>query len=238
MAQNFILYKHLLILAGKLYLIATPIGNLEDITLRALRTLKEVDIILCEDTRRTLKLLNHYNIKPKKMISYFEGNEEKRIPFIIKLLQSGKKIALVSDAGTPLISDPGYKLVRECIKNNIEVDSIPGPTALINALVLSGLPTNSFVFEGFLPRKKQKLLEKLQNIKEKDKKRTIIIYESVHRIDKTLDFIKEVFGDIEIVVVKEMTKINQKIFRGKISEIKKEIKERKKGEFVILWNIA
>ncbi len=216
-----------------LYLISTPIGNLEDITLRALKILGNVDILLCENTNVTSGLLQKYNLSPKKILSYFEHNELKRIPEVIEFLKNGNSVALVSDAGTPLISDPGFKLVREVIKNNFEVVSIPGANAAISALSISGLPTDSFVFEGFLPTKKGRntKFEFLKN-----ETRTIIFYESPHRILKTLNDIKEKFGEREIVVARELTKKFEEILRGNVGEIISVLQQRQtiKGEFVIV----
>jgi len=217
-------------MAGKLYVVSTPIGNIKDITLRALEVLKEVDLILCEDTRRTRPLLTHYGIS-NELLSYNEHNEHERIPYVIKLMENGKNIAIVSDAGTPGISDPGYRLVREARLKGLEVVSVPGPSAIIAALSISGLPTDRFVFEGFLPRKKSKRLKRLELLKKED--RTIIIYESVHRIERTLQEILDIIGDREIALCRELTKLHEEVKFGMLSEILKEgIKA--KGEFVIV----
>jgi len=221
---------------GTLYLVSTPIGNLNDITLRALEILQNVDLIACEDTRHTGMLLTHFKIK-KPLLSYHEHNELTRIPKIIQKLESGQDIALVSDAGTPTLSDPGFKLVKECIKKKIPVVAIPGPSAILTALVSSGKPTDKFLFAGYLPKKEKKrksflnlLASILQNLMI-----TVIIFESPHRIRKTLENIKEVFGDIDIVVARELTKIHEEIRREKISSTIKHFHSHSpKGEFTIL----
>ncbi len=220
-------------MSGKLYVVPTPIGNLKDITLRALEVLKEVNVIACEDTRRTLILLNHYNIQGKKLISYYEHVEEKRIPRILEILQK-EDVALVTDAGTPAISDPGYKLIRECIRNGIDVEVLPGASAVITALVGSGLPTDRFLFAGFPPKKGLKgFLEELKVCEET----TIILYESPHRILKTLEAIREVFGEVTVCIARELTKIHEEYIRGKIGEVIEELSSREsiKGEMVILF---
>ena len=215
---------------GKLYLVATPIGNLEDITLRAIRILKEVDLIAAEDTRQTLKLLNHLEIH-KPLISYHRHNEDVKTEFLIEKINNGENIAIVTDAGTPAISDPGEEIVKEAIKNDIEVIPIPGACALINALIASGLNTKEFSFYAFLPLNKKLRKEKLEEIKLDGK--TAIIYEAPHRLIATLNEIKELFGDRNIVIAKELTKIHEKFIRGKISNVLEEI-ESPKGEYIIL----
>lgn len=219
---------------GTLLIVATPIGNLKDITLRAIETLKVVDYILCEDTRVTGRLLHHLEIdKPMKMINDF--SEEKMISQIIPDLTNGKNVALVSDAGTPLISDPGFKLVREAIRIGIKVESIPGPTAAISALTVSGLATDKFMFVGYLSKKDGKRKSTLVYLKKINEivKTTFIIYESPFRVLKTLEAIKEVFGDIEVVVCRELTKIHEEVKRGNISAVQPDLKL--KGEFVIVF---
>jgi 16S rRNA (cytidine1402-2'-O)-methyltransferase len=216
---------------GKLFLVSTPIGNLEDITLRAIRILKEVDFIITEDTRTAGKLLQHFDIS-KKIVSYYSYNEDKRIPKIIKNILEGKNVALISEAGTPLISDPGHKLVVAAIQNKIPVIPIPGVSALLTALVASGLPTDRFFFQGFLPRKKgrQTLFKKLSQIEE-----TIIIYESPHRIQKTIEDIVKNIGNRYIVVARELTKKFEEIIRGYAIDIQRELTSIKmKGEIVLL----
>lgn len=217
---------------GKLYLVATPLGNLEDITYRALRILAEVDLIAAEDTRHTLKLLNHFEIK-RKMISYFLHNERERTGEIIDKLLSGTNVALVSDAGMPGISDPGYMLVAEAVKKGITVVPIPGASAVVTALAASGLPTDSFWFEGFLPRKAKEravILAELAQVRG-----TIVIYEAPHRLGVTLKHIYEVFGDREAVLARELTKVHEEFIRGTLAEIITWIeKNTLKGEFTIL----
>ena len=215
----------------KLFVVPTPIGNLDDITIRAIETLKRSNLILSEDTRHAKKLLTHYKINTK-INSYHLNNEHKKVDQYIDLMAAGKTISLITDAGTPCISDPGFLLVREAIKRNISITCLPGPTALIPALVLSGLPSESFIFEGFLPRKKgrkAKLIEISQN------KSTTIIYESPFRIIKTLSDLQEYLGqDRQISLSREISKIYEETFRGKIVEaIDHFIGNKIKGEFVI-----
>ncbi len=219
---------------GTLFIVSTPIGNLGDITFRAVETLKTVDYILCEDTRVTGKLLNAYDIS-KKMVTLNDFNEEKLIGTVVGDLEKGLDVALVSDAGTPLVSDPGFKLVREAVSKNIRIEALPGASAVIDALAVSGLPTDKFLFLGFLPKKDGKRVELLKNTKGaiSKVKSTVIIYESPFRVLKTLEQIKEVFGDIDVVVCRELTKMHEEVVRGKISEAAQKIKP--KGEFVILF---
>lgn len=219
---------------GKLYICATPIGNLEDITIRAIKTLRQVDLIAAEDTRRTIKLLNRYKIK-KPIISYYEHNELLREDLFIEKLNEGHTIALVSDAGTPGLSDPGYRLIKRCIDEGVEVEVLPGPCAAITALVASGLPTDKFLFYGFLPRKKGGRKKVLIGLSEEDK--TIVIYESPHRIMSLLDELVEIFGDRKIVLARELTKKFEEIIRGTPKEIISGLKSRKlKGEIVLVIN--
>ena len=217
-------------MSGKIYLVATPIGNLEDITLRALRILKEVDIIAAEDTRNTLKLLNHYEIS-KPLVSYHRHNEEVKVDNLINKLKDGQNIAIVSDAGTPGISDPGEVVVKEAIKNNIDVVPIPGACAAINALICSGLDTKEFSFMGFLPLNKKLRKEKLNEIKKETK--TLIIYEAPHKLKNTLQDLKEIVEDRKIVLARELTKIHEEYIRGNIDEIIQK-SENLKGEMIIL----
>jgi 16S rRNA (cytidine1402-2'-O)-methyltransferase len=213
-----------------LYIVATPIGNLKDISLRGIEVLKSVDLIACEDTRHTKILLEHYGITTPTT-SYFQHNRFTKGEYLIGLLKEGKNIALVSDAGTPGILDPGYHLINLVIKNNIEITVIPGPTAFVNALVMSGKPCHQFVFEGFLPNRsgaRQNRFKELAKIK-----RTIVFYESCHRISVTLEDIRVVFGDKEIVVARELTKKFEEVKRDKVSQIISYFKKKKvRGEFV------
>jgi 16S rRNA (cytidine1402-2'-O)-methyltransferase len=217
---------------GTLYIVSTPIGNLEDITLRALRVLKEVDVIASEDTRHSLKLLSHYGIS-KKLISYWAGREKVKSEEILKRLLSGQSVALISDAGTPGISDPGAVLIKKTIEENIQVVSIPGPSALIAALSLSGLPSNEFAFIGFLPPKRnqrQKILKDLSL-----ESRTLIFYEAPHRILETLTDMKEIFFERRAALAKEITKLHEEVLRGNISEILIRLeKTRIAGEYIII----
>ena len=220
-------------MAGKLYLVATPIGNLEDITFRAINILKEVDIIAAEDTRHTLKLLNHYEIS-KPLISYHRHNEEVKSEILINKLLEGDNIALVTDAGTPGISDPGEEVVKEAIKNNIEVIPIPGACALVNALIASGLNTKEFLFLGFLPLNKKNRDNALNKIKKA--KSTVILYEAPHKLIKTLQDLLKNVGDINCVLAREITKIHEEFIRGNISNLLEQIQEPK-GEYVILLDL-
>lgn len=215
---------------GKLYLVATPIGNLEDITLRAIKTLKEVDIIAAEDTRHTLQLLNHLEIS-KPLISYHRHNEEIKSKDLINLLLEGKNIALVSDAGTPVISDPGEEIVKEAIKNKIEIIPIPGACALITALISSGLDSKEFTFIGFLPLNKKLRKEKLEEIKNSTK--TLILYEAPHKIKNTLEDLKKITEERQIVLARELTKIHEEFIKGTAKELQEKL-ENPKGEFVII----
>jgi len=226
-----------------LYIVSTPIGNLQDITLRAIEILKSSDLILCEDTRVTGGLLYHLGIK-KEMQVINDSNEETKIYEMLKYLQNGKNIVLVSDAGTPLISDPGFKLIREAIKKNIKIVPIPGPSSITTALCAAGVPTDKFLYLGFLPdsyeKKKNTLLrlnDSLTSLSSNKLSPTVIFFESPHRLLKTLDALQEVFGDIEIVVARELTKIYEEFLRDKLSLLKLHFeKSLPKGEFVILIN--
>lgn len=217
-------------MSGKLYLVATPIGNLEDITLRALNVLKNVDLIAAEDTRHTMGLLNHFEIS-KSLISYYKQTEKAKSEILIEKLKEGKNIAVVSDAGTPGISDPGEEIVKVAIENNIEIVPIPGACALINALIASGLSTREFLFVGFLSAVKKEKKEKLEEIKYET--RTLILYEAPHKLKGTLELILEVLGDRKIVLARELTKIHEEFIRDNVSSILNRIDDIK-GEFVIL----
>ena len=217
---------------SKLILIPTPIGNLDDITLRAIECIKDADLILCEDTRRSLKLMNHLEIK-KPLKSFHKFNEHSTVEKIIFEIQSGIKVGLISDAGTPSISDPGYLIVKMCIDNNIDVECLPGPTALIPALAISGLPSDRFTFEGFLPVKKGRKT-RLQELSLE--KRTMIFYESPYKLYKTLKDFYDFFGpEREISISKELTKIFENTKRGKIKDFLDSYENKKlKGEFVMV----
>lgn len=233
-----------------LYLVATPIGNLKDITIRALEVLKSIDVIACEDTRRTRILLDHIQNnypnfnreEPPVLISFYDDVEYTKTPEIINLLKEGKSVALVSDAGTPTISDPGFKLARECIKEGIKVESIPGASSILVAISASGLPTDKFLFLGYPPRKPLKRMNFFKEIYTSQEnadqlKPTIILFEAPHRLLSTLKELKEVFNDIEIVLAKELTKIHEQFQRGTISQIEEIYKKKTpKGEYVILFN--
>ncbi len=217
-------------MAGELYIVATPIGNLEDITLRAIRTLKEVDIIAAEDTRQTLKLLNHLEIS-KPLISYHRHNEEIKTKELINKLLEGKNIALVSDAGTPVISDPGGEIVKEAIKEEIKIIPIPGPCALITALIASGMDAKEFTFIGFLPQNKKNRKEKLEQIKNAEN--TLILYEAPHKLLQTLEELKSIIDKRKVVLARELTKIHEEFKMGTIEELQKDI-INPKGEYVII----
>jgi len=217
---------------GKLFVVATPIGNLEDLTFRALRVLNEVDFIACEDTRQTKKLLNKYNIK-KKLISYYQPKEAQKIPYIINLIKNRNNVALVSDAGTPGLSDPGYRLIKEAIKEKIQVIPIPGASAVTAALTASGLPTHRFLFIGFPSPKKEKTKKLLKSIKNEEA--TLIFYLPLRKISVFLEIILEVMGNREIVIAREMTKIHEEFIRGSVKELVKKLKDKSlKGEATIL----
>ena len=217
---------------GILYICGTPIGNLEDITLRALKILKEVKLIAAEDTRHTKKILNHYQINTK-VSSYYEYNKFKKAPHLVGILKNGQDIALVSDAGMPGISDPGYVLIDLALKNNIKIIPIPGVSALITALVVSGLPTDKFVFEGFLPRKIKERKRYFKSIENEE--RTIIFYETPQRLKRALKDMLEIWGDRKIVIARELTKMYEEIIRGKLSQVLTEISTKEiKGEITLI----
>ena len=220
-------------LSGTLYLVATPIGNLEDITFRAVRLLKEADLIACEDTRQTRKLLDHYGIA-KPTVSYHEHNEAERAPELTAKLLDGTTVALVSDAGMPLISDPGYRLVRAAIDNGIRVEAVPGASAVSTALAASGLATDSFYFGGFLPAKSGQRLRTLEALK--DETATLIFYEAPHRIVETLAAIEQALGNRPVVVARELTKLHEEFLRGTASEVRAALDTREtvKGEITLL----
>ena len=217
-------------MAGKLYIVATPIGNLDDITLRALKILKEVNLIAAEDTRQTLKLLNHYDIS-KPLISYHRHNEDVKSDVLIEKLKNGENIAIVSDAGTPGICDPGEEVIKKAIEENIEVIPIPGPCAMITALIASGISTKEFVFLGFLPLNKKLRKQKLEEIQKSDK--TIILYEAPHKMKATLSDLKNILLNRKIVLARELTKIHEEFIRKNIDELLNEI-DNLKGEMILI----
>jgi len=218
--------------AGMLFLVGTPIGNLEDITFRALRTLKEVDLIACEDTRRTQQLLNHYSITTPT-ISYHEHNELTRAPELVLRLEEGSHIALVSDAGMPVISDPGYRLVTLAIRHNIPVIPIPGASAFVAALSAAGLPVDKFRFLGFLPSKKAQRRKALEELRGSSK--TLVFYEAPHRLLDMLADLRDVLGDLPVVVAREVTKVHEEFVRGTASEVLAQLKKKPvKGEITVL----
>jgi 16S rRNA (cytidine1402-2'-O)-methyltransferase len=219
--------------AGRLHIVATPIGNLEDITYRAVRVLREADLIACEDTRQTRKLLDHYGIQ-KPTISYHEHNEEERAAELVARLTAGAHIALVSDAGMPLVSDPGYRLVRAAVSAGIKVEPLPGPSAALTALAASGLPTDSFHFGGFLPAKPGQRAHALEKLA--DEQSTLIFFEAPHRIIEALETIEQVLGPRPVVVARELTKIHEEFLRGTAAEVAQELAGREvlKGEITLL----
>ncbi len=220
-------------MSGILYVVATPIGNLEDISPRAIEVLSNVDFILCEDTRESIKILNHYGIK-KQLISFHSYSEDEKIPFVLRELRNGKSIALISDSGTPCISDPGSKLVHACIEKDFKVTVIPGPNSIIAALVMSGFPIRSFYFEGFIPQKKgrKKKLEEISRRKE-----MTVFFESPFRIEKLIRELNELCPNREIALCRELTKKFEEVITGTVSEIYVNLKSLKlRGEFVIILN--
>lgn len=217
---------------GRLFLVATPIGNLADITYRAVKTLESVDLVACEDKRVSVKLLNHYGIE-KKLVVYNDINKFKSAPGLVRSLLAGKDIALITDAGSPGISDPGFYLVRSALEKSIEVCSIPGPSALISALTVSGLPLHNFVFEGFLPPKGSKRNKRLNSLA--DEHRTIILYESPHKLKKTVNELLEVLGNRRAVLARELTKLHEEIFRSDLACLSEKYDDQKpKGELVLI----
>jgi len=217
---------------GCLYLVATPIGNLEDITLRALRVLKEADLIACEDTRQTQKLLQHYGIH-KEMVSYHEHNELTRAPELVIQLEEGAQVALVSDAGTPVVSDPGHRLVVLCLRHHIPVVPIPGPSAFVAALAASGLPTEEFLFVGFLPARAGARRKKLDALKSEP--RALVLYEAPHRLADTLSDAADILGARHAVVAREVTKIHEEFLRGSLAELRDAARQRApRGEITLL----
>lgn len=234
---------------GTLFIVATPIGNLSDISLRAIEVLQKAELIACEDTRRTGLLLKHINdqfpdsasVKRPTLLSYYEDNEFKRMPQLLTALRNGLDVVVVSDAGTPTVSDPGFKLVRECVQEGIRVVSVPGPSSVISALVSSGLPTDKFLFCGYLPKKQgnrdrflSELKETLQHIKS-----TVIFFEAPHRLISSLVALQSVFGDIDVVIARELTKVYEEVLQSKISSlVSKYEKVEPKGEFVVLFNLG
>lgn len=217
---------------GRLHIIATPIGNLEDLTFRALRILNEVSAIACEDTRQTMKLLNRYGIK-KKLVSYYHPRESQKIPLITKMLKEGKDVALVTDSGTPGLSDPGYPLIREAIRQGITVSPVPGASALTAAISASGLPSHRFLFLGFSPQKKQATKKMLQSLKEEEA--TLVFYIPTRKLLSFLDVCQQILGDRQIVIAREITKIHEEFLRGKIEELRKKLEGKIiKGEATVL----
>lgn len=220
---------------GILYLVATPIGNLGDLTHRAVETLKKVDWIACEDTRHSGFLLSHYGIQ-RPLISYFDHSEKKKAPELIQKILAGESGALISDAGTPGLADPGFRLVQEAIRHGVRIESIPGASAFLSALVISGLPTDRFIFEGFAPVKEAAKKKWFTSLK--DETRTVIFYESPYRIAKTLAVMQAVYGDIPVVVARELTKKFEEVTRGSLTEMVEAFAAKKQlGEFVVLFNL-
>lgn len=231
-----IVFEHNLLAMGTLFIVSTPIGNLQDITLRAVQILKTVDLVLCEDTRVTGRLLKNFAIDGK-LVSFNEFNEESKIAGVIAELMGGKNVALVCDAGTPLISDPGFKLVRTAVSHKIKVESIPGSTSVIAALTISGMAPDKFLFVGYLPKKDKKRMEIIKNMKSVREilKLTLIFFESPYRLIESLCNIQTVFGDIDVVVCRELTKMFEEVRREKVSTVIEHFgKNKPRGEFVVL----
>lgn len=217
---------------GRLFIVATPIGNLEDLSFRALKVLKEVAVIACEDTRQTLKILARYDIR-KRLISYYQPKEGRKLPQILDLLESGNDVALVSDAGTPGVSDPGFRLIREAIQRGIAVIPIPGPSALVAALAASGLPTHRFLFSGFPPPKRERTRKLLESMK--DEEATLVFYLPTRRIGEFLALAEDIFGNRRAVIAREITKIHEEFIRGDIAGLRAEAERRQiKGEATVL----
>jgi 16S rRNA (cytidine1402-2'-O)-methyltransferase len=217
---------------GRLYAVATPIGNLADITLRALRVLADVDVIAAEDTRTTRKLLAHHGIRTS-LVSYHEHNEAVRTPELLERLQAGEAVALVSEAGTPSISDPGYRLIREAIAAGVAVEPVPGPSAILAAIVVAGLPADAFVFEGFLPRRGPERRRRLEGLV--DEPRTLVFFEAPHRLDRSLADVLDVLGDRQAALCRELTKLHEEVRRGSLRELVDSVQRRPvKGEIVLV----
>ena len=216
---------------GKLFVVGTPIGNLADITYRAVDTLNSVDFIFAEDTRVSKKLLNHYNID-KKIYSYHDHSKDSEVEKLTNLLESGNDVALISDAGTPTVSDPGYRLIRECVKKGVDIVPVPGPSAVTAALSVAGLPSDSFTFVGFLPQKKGRI-KKIEQLSEINN--TIILFESPHRLLKTLNQLFEILGNRQVAIGRELTKLYEEIIRGNLKDVIQEFSKKSvKGEIVIM----
>jgi 16S rRNA (cytidine1402-2'-O)-methyltransferase len=231
-AIDFIETRAVAAAPGELFLVATPIGNLEDITLRGIRTLKEVDLIACEDTRRTQKLLDHYRIQTA-VVSYHEHNEMTRAPELVLQMERGKRVALVSDAGMPVISDPGHRLVRLAIRHGIPVIPVPGPSALVAALAVAGLPLEPFRFLGFLPSKQRQRLAKLRELNGVSE--TLVFYEAPHRVAEMVEDVLKTLGDRPVVIGREVTKLHEEFLRGNASDILLRLKKKPvKGELTVL----
>lgn len=219
--------------AGKLVLCATPIGNLEDVSLRLLRVLGEATVVACEDTRRTRKLLTHHGVQVRRLMTYNEGNERRRAPELVDMVQKGSIVALVSDAGMPGLSDPGYRLVHACAEADLSVEVVPGPTAAISALALSALPPARFVFEGFLPRKRGDRVRRIQALR--DEERTIVFYESPHRIEECLGDLAETLGARPAALARELTKMHEEVRRGTLAELLEGARvDPPRGEIVVV----
>lgn len=218
---------------GKLVLCATPIGNLEDVTLRLLRVLGEADVVACEDTRRTRKLLTHHGVQVARLTTYNEANERRRAPELVERIRTGSVVALVSDAGMPGLSDPGYRLVRSCSDADLPVEVVPGPSAAVTALALSGLPPARFVFEGFLPRKKGDRVRRIEELRQEP--RTIVVYESPHRIEAALGDLSEALGARPATLARELTKMHEEVRRGTLGDLLDGVRaDPPRGEIVLV----
>ena len=217
---------------GTLWLVGTPIGNLGDVSERAARTLEAADVIACEDPRRTRKLLSHVGVPARRLVGFNEGNERRQVPFLLDHLRAGRDVAVVSDAGMPGLSDPGYRLVVACVAEDIAVDVVPGPSAALAALVISGLPTARFVFEGFLPRKEGERRTRLASLA--DDRRTLVLFESPRRVRDLLSAALAALGDRRAAVVRELTKMHQEVLRGRLSELPSRLADEVLGEVVVV----
>jgi 16S rRNA (cytidine1402-2'-O)-methyltransferase len=220
-------------MAGGLTLCATPIGNLEDTSQRVIRVLQEADLIACEDTRRTRKLLTHFGIEARALLTYNEGNERRKAPSLVTEIAKGKNVVLVSDAGMPGMSDPGYRLVRACVEAGLPVDVVPGPNAAVTAVVISGLPPGRFVFEGFLPRKSGERRRHVETLK--DEQRTLVFYESPHRIEECLADLADILGERPAVLARELTKMHQEVLRDTLGGLLESVRQTPpRGEIVVV----
>ena len=220
-------------MAGKLILCGTPIGNLEDMSPRAVRTLREADVLACEDARRSRKLLSHFGIRPQEIFVYNDGNERRQAPRLLERIQRGQTVVLVSDAGMPGLSDPGYRLVKACADASVEIEVVPGPSAVVSALAVSGLPAGRFVFEGFLPRRRNERRNRIAELA--GEQRTLVVYESPHRIEECVADLAEILGERRAALARELTKLYEEVLRGTLRELQDQIRQTPvRGEIVLV----